>query len=218
MSPIYSRKLSRGQKFYFQGQYLGKRYCSKAIYLTRKEAKGAEREKLKEMDEQARNPTTDLKILDLMTKRLDEIKLKKSLDYYKENKRYFKKALSEWGDIYTSKITREMANDLLIKEATRLKNASKGNMKVNSMIRSLKALFNYGIRHYDLKNNPFQFADFYPVDINLKYIPTDHEIASVRAKMTPPQRLLFDVVEPCRAKQTFSTASNTLSTPEFRLP
>lgn len=194
MSPQYSRKLSKGLFWYFQGQYYGKRYCSKAIYLGKKEARDAEREHLKELNEQLRNPTTDLKLLDLMTKRLDEIKLKKSNDYYKENKRYFKKALAFFGDVYTSKITKEMANNLLMEEATRLKGAGKGNMKVNSMIRSLKALFNYGIKNYDLKSNPFNHSEFYPIDINLKYIPTEEEIDAIRAKSTFKQVLLINFV------------------------
>ena len=34
--PAYKRTLAKkGLRFYYQGQYLGTRYCSKAIYLTK---------------------------------------------------------------------------------------------------------------------------------------------------------------------------------------
>ncbi|KAF0221495.1 MAG: phage integrase family [Geobacteraceae bacterium] len=43
--------------------------------------------------------------------------------------------------------------------------------------------------------NPCQRLEFYPIDIKLKYIPSDEEIAVVRGKLSPSQLLLFDFVE-----------------------
>ncbi|NIU83028.1 MAG: hypothetical protein GWN31_05885, partial [Candidatus Thorarchaeota archaeon] len=148
--PAYSRKLSKGVRWYYSGQYLGNRYFSRAIYLTKGEALKAERIRRNEIDEEIRLPKSEMRLKDLMDKRLDYIQLNKSNDYYKENRRYFRKALESWGNIPVTEVNRSMVNDLLMSEAKRLKKAGKSNYKVNSMIRSLKALFNWGIRIFDL--------------------------------------------------------------------
>ena len=53
------------------------------------------------------------------------------------------------------------------------------------MLRSLKALFNWGIKIYDLDiKNPANL-DFYPIDVHLKYIPSDGDIQAVKGKCEP---------------------------------
>lgn len=87
-------------------------------------------------------------------------------------------------------------NRLLMEEAERLLDAGKTYHKANAMLKSLKALFNYGIDVLDLTiKNPCQKAKFYPIEHNLKKIPTDKEIADVRGKLNQEQRLLFDFVD-----------------------
>lgn len=212
--PVYRRKLKKGVRFYHQGQYLGTRYCSRAIYLTQTEAKRAEREKLKELDEEERNPTNDMPLLDLFTKRLDYIKAKKSAKYYKDTKLYFKKALAEWGEIYASKVKKEMVNDLLLKEAERMKKEKKTNHKVNAMLRSLKAAFNYAINIYDLNiKNPCVGLQMYPVEINLKHIPSDEDIFKVRELCTKSQKLIIDFVDQtgCRIDEAIRLKSEDIT-------
>jgi len=193
----YKRKVKKGERWYYQGMYCGQRYCSKAIYITKQEAKNQERDCLSRLDEQIRNPTNDMSLIDLMENRLDYLKLKKSQFYYKENRRYFKKALDFWGrNRAVSEITKKDINNLLMFEAKRLKQRGKTNHKINAMLRCLKALFNYGIRHHDLKSdNPVKFAEFYPIDIKLKHIPTDKEIKTTRDKLNQSQAFLFDFVD-----------------------
>ena len=193
---VYRRKLKRGVRFYFSGQYLNVKYFSRAIYKTKQEASRAERARRNEIDEQARNPVNDMTLLELTNRRLDHIQTSKSIDYYKENRRYFRKILAVWGKgINVSQITKAMVNDLLIAEAKRLKKSNRSNHKVNSLLRSLKALFNYGIKVYDLNiKNPANL-DFYPIDIKLKYIPPEADIEAVKAISTPSQRLLIDFVD-----------------------
>ena len=58
----YKRKLSKGIKWYYDFNYLGSRYHSKCIYHSKKEAKDAEIEKLKVLDEKARNPVNDMRL------------------------------------------------------------------------------------------------------------------------------------------------------------
>jgi integrase len=193
----YRRKIKKGERWYYQGMYCGQRYCSKAIYLTKQEAKNKERDYLTGLDEQIRNPTNDMSLFDLMVDRLDYLKLKKSQFYYKENRRYFKKALDFWGKgRLVGEITKKNVNELLMFEAKRLIQTGRTNHKINAMIRCLKALFNYGARAHDLKSlNPVRFAEFYPIDIKLKKIPTDGEINAVRGKLSYGQTLLFDFVD-----------------------
>lgn len=129
-----------------------------------------------------------------MNERLDMIQTKMSLDYYKENKRYFRKVLAEWGDVKITSITKPMVNSILLKESKRLKKAGKTNYKVNSMLRSLKALFNYAIKNdYDIKNPCI--LNLYPIDVKIKYIPTDREIKTVRSKCSLSQVALIDFVD-----------------------
>jgi integrase len=65
--------------------------------------------------------------------------------------------------------------------------------KLNAMIRSLKALFNYGISLYDLSiKTPVKGIQLHSVDNKIKYIPPDEDIESVKAVCTPIQRMLID--------------------------
>lgn len=190
----YKRKLKKGWRWFYSGMYLGETYHSKAIYLSRKECAKAERKKLQELDELARSPIKDIHLKELINWRLDIIEATMSNDYYKENKRYFKKVLDEWGNPFASQVTKPMVNNILLKESLRLKREGKSNHKVNAMIRCLKALFNFAIKNdYDLKNPCIQ--DFYPIDIKLKYIPTDKEIEAVKAKCSVAQNKLIAFVD-----------------------
>ena len=152
-----------------------------------------------------------MKLVDLMDKRLDYLKMNKSNDYYEENKRYFKKALSLWGsDLNVEEITRKDVNDLLMAEARRCKKIGKSNYKVNAMLRCMKALFNYGIRVYEMQiANPCIGIEFYPVTVHLKYIPSDEDIEAIRALCVPEQLMLFDFVEEtgCRIMEAIRLTS-----------
>lgn len=193
----YRRKLKkRGWRWYYRGQYLGQKYHSKAIYLTKKEAKDAEREHIGKIDSFMRNPKLPMLLFDLMEKRLDYIKLNHSKFYYTENKRYFKKGLALWGyNLHVHEIKRKDMEDLLMAEAKRLKQAQRTNHKLNAMIRCYKALFNYGISTHDVDAvNPCFGIKFYPIDTKLKYIPDESEITQVKEISTLDQRLLIDFV------------------------
>lgn len=192
----YRRKLSRGIRFYYRGQYLNTKYCSQAIYHSKGEALKAERAALEEIDKEARCPSKDMLLKVMLEERLDYLKIKKSVDYYKENRRYFKLLLEHCGNVQVSSITRQIINRLVMDEAERLLDAGKSNHKVNSLIRSLKALFNYGINTLELTiTNPCQRIEFYPIDIKLKHIPSAEEITNARGKLNASQLLLFDFVE-----------------------
>jgi integrase len=194
--PVYKRRLKRGERWWFKFDYNGKTFSSKAIFLSRNDAKKAESDKLSEVAEQVSAPG-NMTLFDLCQRRLDEIKLVRSNFYYKENRRHFKKVLDffvKGRDV--GSITRMEINDFLTMEAKRLKSRKKTNHKLNSMIRCIKALFNYGIRTCDLElKNPVSFVKPYPIEIKLKHIPTDAEISKVREGLNEKQLFLFDFVD-----------------------
>ena len=76
----YLRILKKGNRWWFKFSYQSKIYFSRAIYLSKIEAKRAEHEKYEEISNQARNPSQKpvLGLLEAMNERLDYIKIKKS--------------------------------------------------------------------------------------------------------------------------------------------
>ena len=93
-------------------------------------------------------------------------------------------------------VTKRDVVELLSIEAKRLQEFKKTNHKINAMIRSLKALFNYGIKYYDLDiKNPVVGLDMFPIDINLKYIPSSEDILAVKALCNAKQNFLIDFVD-----------------------
>jgi len=191
----YRRKLKKGERWLYKGSYMGKVYGSGAIYLTKQEAKKAERAKIDEIDKQKRNFVSDIFIKDLMDYRLDVLETKKSKIYYNENQRYFKRALKFWKNRPAGEITKKDANNFLLAEARRLKAEKKDNYAVNACIRVLKALFNFGISDYGLEKNPFLSITKYSIKVKLKYIPTNEEFNAVRNTINDDQKFLFDFVD-----------------------
>jgi len=190
----YFRKLKRGGRFYFSGQYLGVLYHSKAIYLTKSEAGKAERHKRDEIDERARNPFNDISLFSLTEARLKEIEAKKSCKYWKENKRYLDFLTGRLGNVKVSTITKKDIAEVIAQFAGDLKKRSKTPHKANAMLRSYKSLFNFGIRLFDLTvRNPCYLAP-YPIDRKMKYIPTNEQIEEILLDCNEEQALLIAFV------------------------
>ena len=191
----YNRKLKKGFRWYYKGQYQGVPYNSKAIYLTKGECARAEREMLRRLDEQIRQPVCTMTLKELMSSRLDELETKKSAGHYKINRTYFKKALAAWGDVDVREITKAMVNDFMIQEAKLAKKEKVTNYRVNAMLRSLKALFNFGIKVHDLDIKNPCIIDFFPIDKRLKYIPPEEDINAVKTMCNQEQLLIFNFVD-----------------------
>ncbi|WP_148202500.1 tyrosine-type recombinase/integrase [Syntrophus aciditrophicus] len=144
------------------------------------------------MDQKARQPGEVL-LKDLIEERLDIILHKKSKVYYRENRLYMKKLLDAVGNIPIQDITRQQIHKVLIDYSKDLRKRGKTDHKANAMIRCFKALFNYGISLYELNmKNPVKGIQFFSVDINLKYIPTDEDILAVKEGLTEEQKFLID--------------------------
>ena len=187
----YRRKLKKGYRWYYQGQFLGNRYVSKAMYHTKQECKKAESEKLKELDEQVRNPIKDVSLHEAFSNRLDYLELVRSKEYYQDNQRICKKILKKWGNINISEITRKMVSDLILEEIKRCKKEKLGNHRPNQVLKVIKASINHAIKHFDLEiRNPCNHISKLPVDRKVKFIPTEEMIEEVIEKCSPAQKQL----------------------------
>ena len=193
---VYKRKLAKGIRWYFSGQFQGQKYFSKATYLTKTECQKAEREKLIEMEQNIDKPQNEMILVNVMSARLDEIKANHSYYYYKESQRYYKMLIQQVGNVPVASVTKAQINRFLLDYSKKVRGRGRTNHCTNAMLRSLKALFNYAIRIFDVDmRNPCIGIKLFPVDINLKYIPSEQEIALVRDALDNEECFLFDFVE-----------------------
>ncbi len=193
--PQYYRKLSKSVKWYYKFSFDGKTYFSPCIFLTKSEAKRAETDKYKELDERRRFPNLkeDMKLSELIRFRLDEVKTKKGSSYHKDNKKYLNELLDYLGDIWVNEVTRGDINSFINQTAKRLASDGKKNYSANARIRVYKALFNFGIDNYNLNPvNPCKGIKFLSIDKRLKYIPSDQEIEDLKSKCDEGQVFLIN--------------------------
>lgn len=134
-------------------------------------------------------------LVDLMNARLDEIKLRNSNKYFKDNRWYFKFLLEAVGNVPVSEITKLQINQVLNNFSRDMVKRGKTNHKVNGMLRAYKSLFNWGMQIHDLDiKNPVYGIKLFSVEIKLKYIPPTAEIEAVKSECTPEEALLIDFV------------------------
>lgn len=195
--PQYQRKTSKGLRWWYKFSYNRETYHSKAIYLSKNEAKRAETSHFKKVEQGAQNPSQKpvLNLIQAINERLDYIQIKKSNNYYKDNKRYYLKLLEYLGDVPLSEVHRKDLQNFLLETSKKLQKEGKDNYSVNAMLHVYKALFNYAIINHELEmRNPCLGIEHFPVSKRLKYIPTDKDIESVRELCDEDQRLLIDFV------------------------
>ncbi|MBZ0202944.1 MAG: hypothetical protein K8I03_08010 [Ignavibacteria bacterium] len=199
----YLRKLKKGTFWYYKFKFSGTVYFSECIYVSKSEAKRAEAIKYEEVSNKKRN-TLDVPVLslrDAIIERLDYVRAKKSVDYYKDNKRYYSMLLKSLDNIPIDSITRKDINDFIFTQAKIAKLAGRDNYAVNYMLNLFKALFNYTIESHELNmRNPCLGIKPFAVKKKLKYIPSDKEIEAVRELCDPYQKLLIDFVSETAAR------------------
>ena len=156
----------------------------------------AEREKLAELERNFHKPQNEMMLIEVMNARLDEIKANHGNSYYKESKRYFKMLIQQVGDVPVASVKKVQINSFLLDYSKKVRDRGRTNHCTNAMFRSMKALFNYAIRIFDVDmRNPCIGIKLFPVDINLKYIPSESEIALVREALDKEECFLFDFVD-----------------------
>lgn len=193
----YSKRIKVGLRWYYKFDYQRTTYRSNAIYLSKSDAKKAESNRFKEVAENISNssPKPILSLLEVINERLDYVQVKKSKDYYKDNKRYYSILLNTLGDIPINTISRKNINDLLFSIASEAKEAGRDNYAINYMLTLFKALFNYVIENHELEiRNPCLGIKPFSVKKKLKYIPSDDDINAIKKICDEKQNLLIDFV------------------------
>ncbi|MCX6153528.1 MAG: tyrosine-type recombinase/integrase [Candidatus Kapabacteria bacterium] len=206
----YSRRLAKGVKWFYKFDHLEKTYFSKCIFDTKGKASKAERDHRNFPDEQGRLPVySEITLRDLIDERLKFIQTKKSNKYYRGNKFYLDMLYDYVGNTKVSLVNKNDINSLLMQYSKFLKQNNKDNHAVNSMLRVIKALFNYGINILDLKiENPCNNLGAYPVNIKLKYVPSDDEINKLLDVCSPEEKRLVEFVRDtyCRINEAIRLA------------
>jgi len=199
----YQRKVKAGLRWFYKFNFQAVTFRSQCIYLTKNEAKRAERLKYEELDFLLRNPSARLKIglLDAIEQRLDYVKVKKSKAYYRENVRCLKILYRQCGDIFLTDITKADIENLLLDKSIAQQAKGGDNYVVNGMLRLFKALFGYIIVKYDLTlKNPCSGIKLFPVTKKIKYIPSDDDIQAVLDLCDDGQKLLIETVKDTGAR------------------
>jgi integrase len=193
----YPRKLKKGIRWWYKFDYNSVTYTSKCIYLSKNEARKAENAKYEEVATNKRDIAQKpiLSLLEAINERLDYVEIKKSKDYYKDNKRYYKILLETVGNIPIQEIKKSQIEDLLLEKSKNQKECGLDNYVVNAMLNIYKALFNYAISKHDLDmKNPCHGIAKFSIKRKLKYIPSDKDIEEVKDICDAGQIMLIDFV------------------------
>lgn len=191
--PCYKKLLSKGERWFFKFDFHGITHFSKAIYLSKAEAKKAEAIEFNKADLKLRNPQSseDITLLQAINERLDYVLTTKSKKYYLDNKRYLR-ALYGLKDVLLRDISKNDIIEHLLEVSSELQKQEKDNYKTNAMLRAFKALFNHAISGHDLNmKNPCNGIKFFPVIRRLKYIPPDKDIQAIMDICTDEQKRLL---------------------------
>ncbi len=195
--PQYYRKLSKGIRWYYKFDFSGKTYCSQCIFLSKREAQQAERDRHNQLDEERRFGKQDKPLLlrSVIDDRLKFLSVKYS-DKHKEDSEYYLDLFYDFiGNREIREITRKEIDDFLLDYSDQLQKNEVDNYQVNAALKTIKSLFNYVIDIYDLViRNPSKGIKPFSVKKKLKYIPPDSEIEKVRGFFNDRQKLLFDFV------------------------
>jgi integrase len=193
----YKRKIKKGDFWWYKFSFNNETYFSKAIYLSKNEAKRAEGVKYEELSLNERNPTQKpiLSLMEAINERLDFVKVKKSIVYYKDNKRYYKILFEKLGNCSIDEIKRPAIENILLDVSKKQKSKGGDNYVVNTMLAVYKVLFNYVVERHDLSiKNPCTGIKLFSINKKLKYIPSDNDIEAIRSVCDDGQKALIDFV------------------------
>lgn len=213
---VYKRHLSKGLFYYYKFDLNGKTYKSKTEYKTKLEAKKAESIKMIELSEVVNTNESEILLKELISERLEYLKTMKSSKYLKENKYYFNLLSNFLGiNVKVIEVSKKDIIKVLLEYSNKQKNDGFDNYSVNSMLRIVKALFNFGIDYLNIKmENPCNKINPFPVEKKLKYIPTDNEIEAVLELCTPRQKDLLIFVRDtyCRINEALNLKYKDIGT------
>jgi len=172
---IYSIK---GKGWRYDFMLNGVRYTH-AWYKTKREAKQAETDKRKEVLEPPMAAPTDMGFLELVNRRLDQMKAYNSKAHYDDYRYRCKPWVQLWGHLECSEVTREMIQAFI------LKRSRVSAFTANRDMVSLRSLFNFGRKQNLITVNPTEGIESLPVEKKVKYIPPLEDIFKVIAAAEP---------------------------------
>jgi integrase len=147
----------------------------KSGFATKQEARSEEVEARKRIGK----ISTDF--LKLCTSRLEDLEIRRTTKYFKNNKALFKKLIALWGK--KKEITRDDVEQYLNSVS------AIGSGAANYHLRLIKGLFNHGIDREWFSYNPAGKIKPFPVDRKKKYVPPIEDILKVLDAAKPLDRL-----------------------------
>ena len=174
---VYFKK-EKGWRYDFT---VAEQRATKAWFPTKKEAVAAAAKRREELINPAAVPAApiDMAFLDLVNRRLDDMKESNSEGHYNDTCYMAKRWVGEWGEMPCASITKDMVRQFV------LKRAQVSHYVANKEIRCLRATFNYGIDQELVTNNPVKGSKFLPVEKKAKRVPTPAELDQVIAVADP---------------------------------
>ena len=116
---------------------------------------------------------TDMDFLDLVNKRLDNVKAYCVERHYQDYVYMARRWVELWGELKCSEVTQELVERFV------LKRRKVSSDTANKEIRYLRATFNYGKKRKWIEHNPLDGIDFLPGDKKIKYVPPSENIDKV---------------------------------------
>ena len=170
---VYSVK---GKGWRYDFTLKGIRY-TEAWFKTKTAARQAEakqREEVKNPKPEPETPT-DMAFLELVNLRLDHVKAYNSEEHYQSYLYLGRRWVARWKNLMCSEISQAMVQQHLFE---RRKISA---YTANKDLRYLRATFNYAVKHSMIKLNPTEGLNFFPVEKNVKFVPTIDDINKVIA-------------------------------------
>jgi integrase len=166
-------------KWRYDFQKDGMRYRDSG-FLTKQEAKDAE------TDERRKIGKINTDFIRLCESRLEELELRRTGHYFKENKTFIENLIRLWGT------NREITRDDV---ELYLKSRAKGSLHAaNKELRFIKALFNHGIEREWFSYNPAGKIKPFPAKKRKKHIPLKEDVIKVLSEAKPLDRLYLLVI------------------------
>lgn len=162
----------------------GTRYTG-AWFKTKTKAKQAEAQRKEEIlnpKAETKRIQTDMAFLDLVNRRLDQVKTYNSSCHYRDHRYLCQRWVKRWENLMCGEITREMV------EAYILERSKVSAYTANQELRYLRATFNFGIKRELIAENPTSGIDFLPVEKVIRYVPPPEDIEKVIQAADPDTR------------------------------
>lgn len=190
---VSKRKLNSGKvRWRYYGSYKGRKFYSSAKYLNEAECLVARREHLERL---ASRGTHYMKLGDCIRQRIRDLELRHTQRHADQVGAQLQKLEDRFGaDRELFDISRVEIQDLLDREALRLRKAGSDSWMANRLRTDAHALFQWAIDRYELTkaHNPVSKIQRYPLTkVSPKYIPKEWELDLIENSLNPKQRLLF---------------------------